>query len=394
MDAPSNAATITTKPTLLTAPLESRRLDRYHGPLFAWARAIWEMSVYVRLAYTCTLGLALLGFVRSDVRAQEPDAHRLAMEGRNLTGTQVSALEAQLRKNADNLSLRIKLLSYYFRNQFNSPEARAARQAHVLWIIRHHPEAEVAGLPCASLNERLDAVAFREASKLWMAYIEDGDTNTAILGNAARFFLHTNRTKAEQYLTRARELEPDNPEWSKRLGHLYRRFARTGETVDAATAKKSLAAYEEALPKQASQQRYYLLGDIAKAALWSGELSKARKYATELLDAAVEQRPDWNYGNAVHHGNLILGHVVLLEGDLDMAEQYLLKAGKTPGSPQLNSFGPNMVLALELLKHERKEPVIEYLKLCGKFWKKSQTDTWIAVIEGGGIPSFGANLRY
>ncbi len=26
------------------SPLESKRLDRYHGPLFAWARANWEMS--------------------------------------------------------------------------------------------------------------------------------------------------------------------------------------------------------------------------------------------------------------------------------------------------------------------------------------------------------------
>ena len=70
------------------------------------------------------------------------------------------------------------------------------------------------------------------------------------------------------------------------------------------------------------------------------------------------------------------------------------RAGKTPGSPQLNSFGPNMMLAEALLEAGRKETVIEYLKLCGKFWKRGQVDKWIEVIKEGGIPKFGANLRY
>ena len=127
---------------------------------------------------------------------------------------------------------------------------------------------------------------------------------------------------------------------------------------------------------------------VAKAAFTAGELEKARKYASELLDLAIEQRIG-NYGHAVYHGNMILGRVALAEGKVEEAETYLLRAGKTPGSPVLSSFGPKMQLALELLQQGRKKAVIEYLKLCGTFWKKNKTDAWIAEIEKDLIPIFG-----
>jgi hypothetical protein len=43
---------------------------------------------------------------------------------------------------------------------------------------------------------------------------------------------------------------------------------------------------------------------------------------------------------------------------------------------------------------QRRTAVIEYLKLCKKFWKRPKIDAWITTIENGGTPDFGANLRY
>src|SRR5262249_2765955 len=102
----------------------------------------------------------------------------------------------------------------------------------------------------------------------------------------------------------------------------------------------------------------------------------------------------WNYGNAVHHGNLVLGLVALRKDKLEDADAFLLKAGETPGSPPLNSFGPNMYLAQELLKKGRKEAVIKYLNLCKKFWNRPELSRWIDDVEAGKSPAFGANLRY
>jgi hypothetical protein len=66
--------------------------------------------------------------------------------------------------------------------------------------------------------------------------------------------------------------------------------------------------------------------------------AKTREDANAVLSASDKYRSDWNYGNAVHKANLALGRVALRDGDIEQAKHYLIEAGKTPGSPQLNSF--------------------------------------------------------
>jgi len=102
------------------------------------------------------------------------------------------------------------------------------------------------------------------------------------------------------------------------------------------------------------------------------------------------------YGNAIFYGNLVLGRVAVQRGNVPQASQYLLAAGATPGSASLESFGPNMTLAKELLEKGQSEVVLQYLALCKKFWKMDlgKLDEWGATIRGGGIPEFGANLKY
>ena len=60
----------------------------------------------------------------------------------------------------------------------------------------------------------------------------------------------------------------------------------------------------------------------------------------------------------------------------------------------LNSFGPNMTLAKELLKKGENEIVLEYCQLCSKFWKRDRLKQWADVVEEGRVPDFGANLLY
>ena len=141
--------------------------------------------------------------------------------------------------------------------------------------------------------------------------------------------------------------------------------------------------------------RYYSLAGIAKSEV-NRDLKNAKKLADELLRLSSTEGKDWNYGNALHDANMVLGQVALREGDIAKAEEYLLKSGSTPGSPQLNSFGPNMSLAQELIQAERVDVVLEYFKLCSEFWKNSRgrLKTWATQAKAGQMPDFGANLFY
>jgi hypothetical protein len=94
---------------------------------------------------------------------------------------------------------------------------------------------------------------------------------------------------------------------------------------------------------------------------------------------------------------MVLGRVALRrDKNVSLARNFLLASGKTSGSPQLNSFGPNMSLAKDLLAAGDRDTVLEFFGECSVFWKNqfSKLDQWTAMIKGGGDPEFGANLRY
>jgi hypothetical protein len=141
----------------------------------------------------------------------------------------------------------------------------------------------------------------------------------------------------------------------------------------------------------------------AERALEAGDYTLAAQYATELLDRNTDTR-SWNYGNILYDANQILGLAALRSGDTDAAKAYLLAAGKTPGSPQLDSFGPDMTLAQELLHAGERDSVLEFLDRITLFWatpdpkqegrfaalarrKANKITAWKEAIRDGGVPN-------
>ena len=133
-------------------------------------------------------------------------------------------------------------------------------------------------------------------------------------------------------------------------------------------------------------------------AIAAGDLEKARAYANELLGPGMEWSGGGDAGRAFFYGNLVLGRVALREGKLDEAKKYLLEAGKTKGDPTLNSFGPNMSLAKELLEKGETNAVLEFFQECEKFWPQyageNKMAKWTAEVKERKTPDFGANLFY
>lgn len=135
--------------------------------------------------------------------------------------------------------------------------------------------------------------------------------------------------------------------------------------------------------------RFYSLDSTILTAYKAKELSKAAKLANEYLDLANTYKCNWNYGNAIHDGNRYLGLVSLGNGDPTAAVDYLLKSGKSTGSPQLNTFGPDLDLANALLQAGHVEPVKLYLNDIKKFWEmdRGRIDEWLSAIDQGERPA-------
>lgn len=72
--------------------------------------------------------------------------------------------------------------------------------------------------------------------------------------------------------------------------------------------------------------------------------------------------------DSVHHANIIRGKAHLALGDAAASQAALLAAGDVPGSPVLDSFGPDLSLAWDLLRAGQDDAVIDYLHRISRFW--------------------------
>jgi hypothetical protein len=133
------------------------------------------------------------------------------------------------------------------------------------------------------------------------------------------------------------------------------------------------------------ENRFYALDAAAKESFVTGKIEEARNYAQELMTLLPKYKGDWNYGNAIQDANLVLGRIAMREVNAEAAKKYLIAAGKSPGSPQMDSFGPNMTLAKDLLEKGERDTVLEYFMLCRKFWKMDygKLDKWMHEVMDG-----------
>lgn len=171
----------------------------------------------------------------------------------------------------------------------------------------------------------------------------------------------------------------------------------TTNLTDQAVRRIVFERKKASLERLSSQtERFYELDNVATAAFLAGDFEMAAAYSRELLEMAMQYKQNWNFGNAVHKGNLMLGRLALRQGNVEEAKKRLIAGGNTAGSPQLDSFGPNMSLAKDLLEKGEKDIVLQYFELCRRFWEMDYGNLrqWAEQVKKGESPDFGANLVY
>jgi tetratricopeptide (TPR) repeat protein len=319
-------------------------------------------------------------------------AHELLLEGRDLKGKAAKSLERRLERNPEELETRTKLMGFYAKGAPTSQAARNKFKIQNLWFIARFPESSVCSIPILHLPPSSNRVFYKRARELWLTHSRGSKLSVEVLANAAQFFTGLDEPKtAEKLLKRAEALEPKSAQWKTRLGHLYKNGSTRGPAKQrTAQARAALRKLEEAWRLTRDRNfRFYTLPDLARTAFAAGDFGKAKKYATASISEA-EVFKDWAHGNGIHHGHAVLGRIAFARGDLAGAAKHLRDAGRTPGSPQLNSFGPSFELAEELLLTGDQSSVLEYLELCRNFWsdRAKAIDAWQKQIRAGKRPDF------
>ncbi len=328
----------------------------------------------------CCFALADFAFA-NDVRA-------LLKEGASLGADEVAALEAQLEADPLDMFARTRLLGYYGdRTRYREPLSKTRTRSLVLWLIHNEPKSEALGAlptPVWQLDAYRDPEGYVEAKQAFLAHLEKEPNDLTLLENAADFLSLQEGALAIELLERAQSLDNANPEWALKLGFKHYLESRRGPNLEA--ARKALDQYDRAFELSEESARKSVMKWALAVALTAKEFDKAREWASLILE---DDQPGRNYGNNIHHGNIALGKIALAEGDIQGAASYLLLAGATPGSPQLNSFGPDMELAKKLLEKGEKEPVLQYFDQCARFWKSRQDELreWAIVVRAGGMPT-------
>jgi hypothetical protein len=197
---------------------------------------------------------------------------------------------------------------------------------------------------------------------------------------------------AEQMLSRARTVQPENHHWPWRLAFLYKAQADAAPApLQAELAAKSLAEFETA-QRLGSFWSDSWLPLLPHVALMAGQTTKARDYALWLLrlgwQSVANARGGSQPGEFIHRGNIALGKIAVATNDVHQAKAHLIDAGKAPWVISKQDKQPDMTLAAELLHRGERAAVIEYLKLCRLIWK-DHTDELSARIEAvrTGVPS-------
>lgn len=309
-------------------------------------------------------------------RAMEFDYYLWCFEGTLLNREDAERLLEELKTTPDALETRVRLLGFTNSMKSIEPTWSDVFVDQLRWCIENEPRSELHALALYDVEPR--SAASEAICAAWQAALARHLGDSTVLQHACLGLLRGGQVEVARALfEQLQQLEPRDPDWLSTLGQFFSRCPEGAEFA--------LVAHERALALQQPREAY-TVNEAANLALKLQRFEQARELALELLELARTGYLGWMLGNAQYDGHRILGLIALAQGDVAAAERELLESGRTVGSPQLNSFGPELDLANELLQLGRTEVVVEFLWLCERFWKPQRLLKFIAAIHAGERP--------
>jgi hypothetical protein len=322
------------------------------------------------------------------------DAYRAGRQG---NAKQARAALAEFDKDPAKLVALAYSLGHEFgRNRHRRGELESTVLDRVAWLIRQHPASRLTFLVASDLGMVGTESQTRLRSE-WLTVLDRNPQDPHVFANAASFFDMHEPERAQALHRRVLALDPLNIPAALSLATSIT-LSHTSmdhhdlDAVQAVEAKaREMVTLLEGMLAAFGDQRdsSLVLSALADVAALANEWDKVATAAQQLLECELKHALGWMRGNAIYQGNTWLGRAALRRGDVAEAKSRLLAAGRTCGSPQLDSFGPEMALAQDLLERGERDVVLQFLELCRAFWRMDEgyLDTWSKMIREGGVPT-------
>ena len=269
---------------------------------------------------------------------------RVLLRGATATSTEARAIEQRVQDAPVDLVARVEALAC------TKGEVRAG---HLLWLIKNAP-----WLPLDSFWMcRQDNPVYETGKQAWLVTLKERSEDASVGANAAWYFMMSEPRLAEEILRRE-PISTTSIEWMQALEGFYStRIISLRVNVNevelsqvAARARLNLEALFDAMPTD--RQRHSLLWPLRRYAAMAQDQLASSLYmaASKESDRAPHE----------HVSRTVRGLVAAAKGDLSGAEKWLLDAA----SVLEVGIVPAVRLAEEMLRRDRKEPVLLYVEAC------------------------------
>ncbi|HVH44036.1 MAG TPA: hypothetical protein VM925_16915 [Labilithrix sp.] len=295
-----------------------------------------------------------------------------------------AVLEGRITADEKDVDARVRLVGFYFLRL--SPESHRRRAEHLTWLAEHRPDIGLGGF--GYIEEGQAPEGHEATRRAWVAAAAKPDADIRALENAASFLGFNRPEQAEPLFRRAAAMDPENEHWRTCIARTLTKRAQWADDPDERLRYARAAVEELEGALTLAHEDWKELGvriDLTNAAVLAEDWNRVRETAARVLVDNETCKRTFQYGNAIHWANIALGWAALAHDELAAASEYLVRAGKTPGSPQLNSFGPDRDLARALLERDERIAVLAYLGDCARFWAGNEglLDGWRTAIERG-----------
>lgn len=319
--------------------------------------------------------------------AARPNWQRVAHESTGHSGDSAE-LEARVLADESDVDARVRLVGFYFLRV--SSEDHRRRAEHLSWLAEHRPDIGLGGY--GYIVEEQAPEGHEATRRAWLAAAARPDADVQILQNAADFLGFNRPEEAESLFRRAAALQPEIGEWRTRIARTLTKRAQWADDAGDRRRHARAAIAELDVALHLADEDWIALGvriDLVAAAVLAEDWDRVRETAERVLADNESCTRTFQYGNAIHWANIALGFAALAEDQLAAASEFLVRAGNTPGSPQLNSFGPDRDLARALLDRGARQAVLTYLADCARFWAGNEglLQEWRSAIARGESPA-------